>query len=438
LRKRIGKRWPVLVAFGVLFAALFAIVGVADGIGHPSVPSGDVAVVEDAPNGTVTKADFDAALAQAAAQQGLSKPPSPSSPQYASLHDSAMAAVLQSRWIQGEAADRGITLSNTEISQRLQQLQKQIGTRKKFQQYIKQAGYTPQQARDQIEVTLLGTQIQQQVVPQTATVPDSLVTEYYDANKAQFSQPETRDVRQIVNKDQAKVQSAKAQLEKDSSSKSWSTAAAKYSTDKATNHNGGLSQGVTKGQSGDPTVDQEIFSAAQGALVGPFKAQNGYYLIQVQKVTPASTTPLSKVGSQIKQQLSQGVQQEAVNNLRTDFIAKWSQRTTCAGGYVMQLCRNYTPPVQTTPGAPPVASSAAVNPGHAATFPGQAPQALPQGPQFPAPKAAGIIGPSGAPTLPPGAAPQGAAPQTAPPQTAPPQTAPPQTAPPQTAPPSGG
>ncbi len=37
------------MAFGGLFAALFVIVGVADGIGHPSVPSGAVAVVEDAP-----------------------------------------------------------------------------------------------------------------------------------------------------------------------------------------------------------------------------------------------------------------------------------------------------------------------------------------------------------------------------------------------------
>jgi len=49
-RKTLG-----LIIFGVLFVALFVVVGVAVGIGNPSVPSGAIAVVEDAPDGTITK-----------------------------------------------------------------------------------------------------------------------------------------------------------------------------------------------------------------------------------------------------------------------------------------------------------------------------------------------------------------------------------------------
>ncbi len=133
----------MLAVFGGLFIALFVVVGVADGIGHPSVPSGDVAVVEDAPDGTITQEDFDAALAQAAARQGLPKAPEPSDPQYATLRDSAMSAVLQARWFRGEAEERGITVSDTEITQRLQQFQKQVGNRAQFEKYIKKLGFTP-------------------------------------------------------------------------------------------------------------------------------------------------------------------------------------------------------------------------------------------------------------------------------------------------------
>jgi parvulin-like peptidyl-prolyl isomerase len=427
----------VLAVFGGLFVALFAVVGISVGIGHASVPSGAVAVVEDAPNGTVTTQDFDNALKQASARQGLPKPPSPSNPQYSTLRDSAMSDVLLSRWVRGEAEERGITVSDTEISNQLQQvIKQQFGGQKKFQQFLKQAGYTPQQARDQIELSLLTNEIRKAVVPATATVTNTQIEDFYEANKAQFEQPETRDVRQIVNKDQAKVEQAKALLEKDDSSQSWKKVAAKYSTDQATQSTGGLRQGVTKGQS-DPAVDQQIFTAAQGALLGPIKASTGdYYLIQVVKVSPATTAPLDKVSSQIKQQLSQGVQQEIATNFQTDFIDKWTSRTFCAKGFVMERCSNFTPQDACNgddstdsgnldkSGCPAfVPSTAPVAPGSATVFPGQAPSGSPQGPLQPGGASAaaqpGVIGPSGAPQLPPGAAPQGTAPQTAP-QTAPP------------------
>jgi len=160
------------------------------------------------------------------------------------------------------------------------------------------------------------------------------------------------------------------------------------------------------------------------------------------KITPAQTTPLSSVSAQIKQQLSQGAQQQAAQSFQQDFIDKWTSRSFCGKSYVMDRCANFTPQdacngddsgesgdLGKTGCAAFVVSTAPVAPGNATVFPGQTTQGLPQGPaQAGAAPAAqpGVIGPSGAPQLPPGAAPT---PQTAPPQGAPPQTAPPQGAP---------
>jgi parvulin-like peptidyl-prolyl isomerase len=90
---------------------------------------------------------------------------------------------------------------------------------------------------------------------------------------------------------------------------------------------GGLRSGVAKGQS-DPALEAQIFSAPQGQLVGPFKAQAGFYVIEVEKITPASTTPLSKASAQIKQQLAQGRQQEIGQTFQQDFLDKWRSRTS--------------------------------------------------------------------------------------------------------------
>jgi parvulin-like peptidyl-prolyl isomerase len=432
----------VLAVFGGLFAVLFIWVGVANGVGNPSVPSGDVAVVQGVTDGTVTAADFAAALKQTSLAQGLKKPPPPSSPQYATLRDATMSQLLTSRWVQGEAQDRGITPTNTDIDNYIQQ---RFGGHAQFLKAAKQAGFTPSQGRQQISLIVVSQQIQQQVLPSTPTVSTDEVKQFYLANQSQFQQPEVRDVRQIVNKNLAQVTQAKALLTKDDSPQSWKKVAAKFSTDKATKNNGGLRQGVAQGQT-EPTVEKQIFSAPTGQLVGPIKGQAGYYLVEVESVTPAKTTPLAGVSSQIQQQLSQGKQQDIAQAFQQHFIDKWTSRTFCASGYVMDRCENFTPqdacngddPGETgnldKTGCPAVVPSVRpVSAGQATVFPGQAPSGLAQGPVGP-PSAAsaqpGVIGPGGAPQLPPGAAPPGAAPPgAAPPGAAPPGAAPPSAAP---------
>ncbi len=188
-----------------------------------------------------------------------------------------------------------------------------------------------------------------------------------------------------MNKDKAKVERRRRSWRRSDSAANWKKAAAKFSTDKATRVNGGLRKGVAKGQS-EPALDAQIFSAPIGQLVGPFKGQAGYYLIEVDKVTPASVTPLSKVESQIKQQLAQGVQQEIVSEVQETITAKWTSRTFCADAYVVQQCSNFTPPASATQGAPPVQSSSAVNPGpRPPSSPGRRQRRCPQGPQYPVP-----------------------------------------------------
>ena len=102
----------------------------------------------------------------------------------------------------------------------------------------------------------------------------------------------------------------------------------------------------------------QIFSAPQGQLVGPFKAQAGFYVIEVEKITPASTTPLSKASAQIKQQLAQGSSRRSRQNFQQDFVDKWTVadllRRRLRDRPLRELHRHAHQP---TPGAPPVTST---------------------------------------------------------------------------------
>ena len=442
-RKRAG-----LIGFGVLFVALFVIVGVAEGIGQPSVPDGAIAVVEDAPDGTITTEEYDRGLVQAAARQGLREVPPTDDPQYELLAEAAQSDLILARWVNGEAEERGIEITDREIDSELETIkEEQFGSEQEFERFLDESGFTLDEAKDRIRLQLISDAIQQAVLPPEPDVSDAEIETFYDANAQQFEQPETRDVRVVLTKTEQEADEALADLGTDPSEADWERVAKQYSIDEATKSTGGLRQSVVAGQS-EPALDDQVFGAAEGELVGPFEGDAGFYVIEVEKVTAATTTPLEEVSDQIRQTLAATRQQEIAQAFQADFQEKWTARTFCAEDYRIDRCANADPPpdpcteeVAETQGCDaPVPSTRPIAPGTNEVFGVPAAVGLPQGPQSaPAELPAGGVPPGLAPVpgAPPGTVPPGTAPPgTAPPGTAPPGTAPPGTVPPGTAPPA--
>ena len=94
--------------------------------------------------------------------------------------------------------------------------------------------------------------------------------------------------------------------------------AKKYSIDPATKTNGGLLAGVAKGQQ-EKALDTAIFNAQKGKIVGPVKTQFGYYVFEVQKVTPASQQSLDQATTTISTSSQSTNQQKALTDFVKDF-----------------------------------------------------------------------------------------------------------------------
>src|SRR5262249_16253133 len=140
----------VAIVFGVVLVLMVVVVGVAVGIGHPSVPSDDVAVIDDSSidvpglvdGGHTRKANFNPFLLQTPQPTRVQAVPQPSNPQYKQLKDQAMQTALQIGWIVGEAHKEGVTFTNTEVQQALQQIKSQFKTPAQYVQARDQAGLT--------------------------------------------------------------------------------------------------------------------------------------------------------------------------------------------------------------------------------------------------------------------------------------------------------
>lgn len=444
-----GKRKIVAVVLGLaLVVALGAFI--FSDPGDPSIPDGAVAVVEDAPDGAITQEEYDENLRQAAFNLQLRELPPEDDPQFEQIEQSALSNSIQTRWVKGEAEERGITVSEQDVDRAFDQIvEQQLGGQKGYEEFLKQSEVDGEPAFDEeavravAELTAISNKLQDEIA--SPDIGDEQIERYYDENAEQFETPESRDVRVILNPDAAKIDQALEELGDSPTPEDWDRVAKKYSTDEATKNQGGLRTAVTEGQN-EPALNDAIFNTEEGEVVGPIEGESGFYALQVEKITAGRTEPLDGEGcdtpeaqdpclrEQIQGQLEQGVEAQAIDRFRNAFIAKWTSRTFC-GEVTVDLCANADPPPEACTvddaseresadaatldsGCPAfVAPRNVVNPAAGGVFPGEQLPVLPQGPVKPAseqpaalPPGATPIGPGGAPPPTGGAPPPTGAP----------------------------
>jgi parvulin-like peptidyl-prolyl isomerase len=388
-RQRLG-----LIVFGALLVILFAIFAVAQGIGAPSVPSGDVALVEGVPSDfdTVSLEAYERAF-ERQTKSSKGKPPQPGEPKYAEAQEAALGELLDTIWIRGEAEEMGLSVTEKQIDDEFANIKKQqFPTKEAYAEFLKESAFTPAEVHKLVEVQLLIKKIQEAVAAEAAPPSNSEIEAYYEAEKEkQFTTPASRDIRIIVNKGKAKVEEAKAALEKDNSPASWKKVASEYSSDPTTKSKGGLQAGITEEFITGP-LKAAIFDSATNEVVGPIKFESNYFLVEPVKLTPAKTKTLGEVRSQISQTLQQTSQQERFAEFVAGYESKWRSRTHCASGFVIKKCSNYrgtghptsAPPscYEADPKTPPKECPSVVTPISPA-LPGSVTETKPKGEPFP-------------------------------------------------------
>jgi parvulin-like peptidyl-prolyl isomerase len=332
-----------LAVFGTAFVVLFAIVAIANGIGSPSVPSGDAILVENTPGdvGHVSAADIAHAIETTTAGEGQ-KPPKPGEPKYDEAKEAAEKFLLEGIWIQGLAAEWGIEPTEQEVAKELKKIKKEsFQSEAEFKKFLKESHYTPEDIDSRVRIQILGAKLQEELGKKAPTPSQSEIEDYYEAGKATlFTTKASRDVRLIVNKDRKKAEEADAALTKDNSAKNWKAVAEKYSEDPTTKASGGLQKGLQEGILEEP-LNRAVFDTPEGQVEGPLEAKRGYTVFEVVNSTPESVQELKTVESQIEATLAQQLEQEYFTNYLGQFAIVWTARTFCASGYVMERCANF-------------------------------------------------------------------------------------------------
>jgi foldase protein PrsA len=274
--------------------------------------------------------------------------------EYAALREQVMQLLTSFQWIQGEADEQGIKVTDAEVKKSFDEQKKQSFPKEAdYQKFLKQYDQTEEDILQRVKLDLLSNKIRDKIVKGKDKVTDAQIQEFYDKNKTRFAQPERRDLRIVLTKGVDKANQAKAALER---GESWKTVAKKYSIDEASKAQGGKLPAQAQGTL-EKSLDEAVFKAKKGQISGPVKTQFGYYVFDVEKIQKATQQSLEQAKDTIRQTLASQNQQKALDKFVSDFQKKWKERTTCRDDYMAQVCKGAkATPTPSAAGAQPTAT----------------------------------------------------------------------------------
>jgi foldase protein PrsA len=320
---------------GVLSGVLLLLaITACGGGGARNVPSDAVAVVGDR---AIQKSAWDALIQQTKENYKATNHafPKAGSVELANLRSNATQFLISASEYEQEAAKLGVKVSDSDVQMRLDQIKQQFASsrtggkppgkqaiEKLYQKALKDQGFTDEEVRAGIKITLYRERVQQKVT-QDVKVSDSDISAYYDKHKQQYetpAQPSSRDVRHILVKKRSLADRLYSQLK--SSPKLFPKLAKRYSIDTSSAQAGGtLPGGAVKGRLVKP-FERVAFSLKTKEISKPVHSQFGWHIIQamgpIRPPQPAKPTPLSQVKEAIRQTLLQ--------NRRNEASQKWEKK----------------------------------------------------------------------------------------------------------------
>jgi PPIC-type PPIASE domain/SurA N-terminal domain len=252
----------------------------------------------------------------------------------------AFEQLVHFRWLEAEAAERGLALSDEVVERELLDTWRDVfpdgGA---FQRFLEETGQTAADFERRVREHLLSEAIREDVMAGVAaSVTDAMVEDYIAEHGLEQTR-ERRDVRLLLTERKATALTAKRELLRGAS---WESVVARYSIHEDTRCRAGERPRVARGKL-EPRLDRAIFRAPCGDITGPVRTRSGFWVFSVDRIEPPH--PRSQAASRriVRRRLVKRAEQAALDGFVAAYSEKWRRRTTCAPEYSASgLCEGGT------------------------------------------------------------------------------------------------
>ena len=229
-----------------------------------------------------------------------------------------------------EAHARKMDATDAEVEARIAQIKSGMASADAFQQALAAQGISVEQLRTETRMSLQAGKLVDAEVNSKIAVSDAEVATFYQQNIDRFKQGESVHASHILvaapqNADPAARQQARVKaevvLKAVKGGADFATVARSQSMDPGSAQNGGDLGFFPRGQM-DPAFEKAAFALKPGATSGLVETQFGFHIIKVLEKRGPRTAPLTEVGPQVKDFLTNQQRESRINTLLAEVKAK--------------------------------------------------------------------------------------------------------------------
>ena len=275
---------------------------------------------------TVTKAEFEAAVAAVEQRNQGAVPPEQRDRIYRGVLDQLVGMKL----LVQEAAARKIAVPEADIDAQIAQMRQQFPSEDVFNQALKQQNKTVDLLKADARRTMAAQKMIEEALADKVAVTPQQAQEFYDKNPDQFKRPEQVRASHILisipqgadgpTKDAARKR-AEGVLKQVKAGGDFAALAKEHSQDPGSAVNGGDLGLFQQGQM-VPAFDQVAFTLKPGSTSDLVETQFGYHIIRVMEKKDAGTVTLEEVRPQLEQYLQNVNRQREMQSFVDGLKAK--------------------------------------------------------------------------------------------------------------------
>ena len=256
------------------------------------------------------------------------------SPARGTARQRALALLISSYWLIGEAERRGRSVSAQAVDRALEERAEGKGA-VALGRRLARKGQTIAGLELELEAELARDAILQQFAERIERITPSEVAAYYRAHLRLFSTPEVR-VLDIVEHLPSPA-AATALVKRVGTGRRFNELAYHKRTAYTT--------GLLAGEKNKKEVDYAIFTAPQGVVSRPMRLEGAWAVFIVRKVLPPKPKALAAVRGDALKYLREIRPRQMKAQLSREFTTRWRAETSCDRAYVAPGCPQYQAPL---------------------------------------------------------------------------------------------
>lgn len=244
------------------------------------------------------------------------------------LQARALRSLISSRWLVGEAASEGVPVSQREVERGIAERERAFpGGRREFVTSLEAISQTVSDVELEVRSELAADKLRRRHA--VAHVSEGEVASYYAHRVSRFRVAERRyfDILEFL----PSAAAARRLIGEVEHGKNL----ADMSLHESLRRTSPSVQGVKR------PLYEAIFAARLHAIVGPVRIKHAYFVVEVTRITPASLKTLAQVRGAITKRLTAERRRASLAAFIRSWRSRWTARTDCRPGYVIQKCRQY-------------------------------------------------------------------------------------------------